>query len=77
TMDPDLADPQCIHNGDVNCDGTVTAEDAQNAFQAALGLYPISALESCRADCNNDDSITAADAQTIFMKVMGTGDCFD
>jgi len=74
-MDPDLAEPLRVHDGDVNCDGSVTAADAQSTFLAVMGTYPLSALEAYRADCNGDNSITATDAQMIFLKAMGSGDC--
>jgi outer membrane protein assembly factor BamB len=71
------ATPECIRNGDVNLDGTLTAGDAQMAFYIVLGLYSPTYQEECAADCNGDDTVTSADAQTIFLVVLGTGTCAD
>lgn len=76
-MDPDLDEPLCLHSGDVNRDGAITAGDAQLAFQVTMGVYPVSALEACHADCNADDTVTASDAQTIFLQAVGMGSCHD
>jgi formylglycine-generating enzyme required for sulfatase activity len=67
----------CIHHGDANLDGSITAADAQLAFFIVLGLYSPSYEEECAADCNGDDGVTAADAQAIFLNVLGLGDCAD
>ncbi len=67
----------CIHHGDANLDGTVTAGDAQMAFNIALGLITPTYEEECAADCNADGTVTAGDAQQIFGVVMGTDDCVD
>ncbi|MCD4726708.1 MAG: hypothetical protein K8R46_03540, partial [Pirellulales bacterium] len=69
--------PGCIHHGDVNMSGTITAGDAQICFNIVLGLYVPTYEEGCAADCNNSDSITAGDAQEIFNVVLGSGACFD
>lgn len=71
TATPDI----CIHSGDTNLDGTITAGDAQMAFQIALGAYSPTTEEACAADCNGDDSVTAGDAQGIFQAALGTGSC--
>ncbi len=76
--DPPTPTPNpCIHDGDVNMSGSLTAGDAQLAFQIALGLYSPTYEEGCAADCNGDDSITAGDAQQIFMGALGMGSCVD
>ena len=67
----------CINDGDVNNDESITAGDAQLAFQIALGLYSPTPEEACAADCNGDESITAGDAQQIFMTALGTATCVD
>lgn len=67
----------CIHDGDANQDGNVTAGDAQLAFSIVLGAYSPTAEEECAADCSGDDTVTAADAQAIFLKVLGSGSCAD
>jgi hypothetical protein len=67
----------CIHHGDVNFDGVITAADAQLAFQIVLAQYSPTWEEECAADCNGDGVVSAADAQTIFLAVIGTGECAD
>ena len=70
-------DPDCVRNGDVSQDGTVTAADAQMAFYIVLGTYLPTELEECAADCNGDMTVTAGDAQNIFESVLGVGACVD
>lgn len=70
-------DPDCVHHGDANLDGEVTAGDAQRAFLIVLGLYSPSGPEFCAADCNADGEVTAGDAQAIFLKALGSGTCVD
>ncbi|HPQ40734.1 MAG TPA: dockerin type I repeat-containing protein, partial [bacterium] len=67
----------CVNDGDVNDDGSVTAGDAQMAFQIALGQYTPTTEEFCAADCNGDESVTAGDAQQIFMMALGMTSCVD
>jgi hypothetical protein len=67
----------CIHDGDVNQDGLVTAADAQMAFQIALGVISPTYQEACSADCDGDGEVTAGDAQQIFLTVLGSGSCVD
>ncbi len=67
----------CVHHGDVNFDGSITAGDAQMAFNIALGIITPTLLEECAADCNADGSVTAGDAQQIFGAVMGMDSCVD
>lgn len=69
--------PDCIRDGDVDLNGTLTAGDAQMAFLIVLGLYSPTYEQECAADCNGDTMITAGDAQLIFMSVLGTGNCVD
>jgi len=76
----DLATPTpepCIHHGDVDFNGTVTAQDAQTTFLIALGSYSPDYLEHCAADCNADDTVTAGDAQLVFMTALGSANCVD
>ncbi len=65
----------CIHHGDVNHDGIITAADAQLAFFIVLGIFVPTYEEICAADCNGDGEVTAADAQAIFEVVLGLGEC--
>ncbi len=67
----------CIHHGDVNFSGDLTAGDAQLAFSIVLGAYLPSYEEECAADCNDDGSVTAGDAQSIFGAVLGMDSCAD
>ncbi|HPQ41740.1 MAG TPA: dockerin type I repeat-containing protein, partial [bacterium] len=67
----------CVHHGDVNFSGEITAGDAQMAFQIALGSYSPTMEEECAADCNGDDIVTAGDAQNIFLAALGSGSCVD
>lgn len=69
--------PDCIHHGDVNLDGVISASDAQMAFYIVLGLHVPTYEEECAADCNGDDIVSAADAQAIFLVVLGSGNCVD
>jgi hypothetical protein len=69
---------QCLHHGDVNGSGTLTAEDAQMTFNIVLGFYVPTFEEECAADCDGGGNISAGDSQAIFFKVIGTGDgCVD
>ncbi len=68
-------DPPCVHHGDTNLDGSVTAADAQAAFLIALNLDIPTVTEACAADCNGDGEITAGDAQHIFAVSLGIEEC--
>jgi hypothetical protein len=65
----------CLHHGDVNFDGVLTAGDSQLAFFIALGMYSPNEMEACAADCNGSGTVTAADAQQIFLSALGVGEC--
>jgi hypothetical protein len=67
----------CVHHGDVNGDGVITAADAQLAFMIVLGMYSPTYEEECAADCNGDGIVTAGDAQMIFMTALGQAECAD
>lgn len=70
--------PPCLHDGDVNENGTLTAEDAQMVFNIVLGFIVPTYQQECAADCDGNGSITAGDAQAIFYDVLGMGDgCVD
>ncbi|MBN1879011.1 hypothetical protein JW823_02780 [bacterium] len=77
TMNPTDTPDQCINDGDVSGDGSLTAGDAQMAFYIVLGLMTPTPEEFCAADCNDDGSVTAGDAQLIFLSVLGQGNCVD
>lgn len=67
----------CIHDGDVDGNGDITAADAQIAFLIALGAITPTYEQACSADCNGSGGVTAGDAQTIFFEVLGLGSCVD
>jgi len=67
----------CNNDGDVNQDGSITASDAQRAFQIVLGIYSPSYTEECSANCNGDALVTASDAQLIFLTALGSDSCVD
>lgn len=70
--------PLCVHHGDVNSSGTLTAADSQLVFYFVLGLEePETYLQACAADCDGNESITAADSQTIFESVLSLDSCVD
>lgn len=69
--------PDCIHNGDANLDGGITASDAQLTFLIVLGQVSPTYEQECAADCNGNGGITAADAQSIFLTALGLGMCAD
>lgn len=77
TPTPSATPNDCYHTGDVNMDASVTAGDAQMAFQIALGTISPTYYEECAADCNGDGTVTAGDAQNIFMLALGTATCVD
>jgi len=70
--------PVCLHHGDVNLDGTLTATDAQMAFYIVMGTLIPTEEQACAADCDGSGTVTSGDAQAIFMSVLGMGDgCAD
>jgi len=68
---------ECLHHGDVDFYGEVTAGDAQTTFAIALGGYSPTYLEHCAADCNGDGEVTAGDAQGVFVTALGIPSCLD
>ncbi len=67
----------CIHSGDVNGDGSITAADAQMAFYITLSMITPTVTEECAADCDGDGNVTAGDAQQIFYVIFGSEFCVD
>ena len=70
----------CLHDGDVNGDGTVTPGDAQSAFMFYLNCAALNPdhIQYCSADfCGTgsiapcDGSVTPADAQGIMREYLG------
>lgn len=60
--------------GDVNGDGSITAQDASLILQYVAGKIALSASVISVADVNADGSITAQDASLILQKVAGKVD---
>jgi len=69
--------PPCINHGDVNSNGSITAQDAQMTFAIAIGSLTPTYEEECAADCTGDGSVTAEDAQKVFARAIGAGVCAD
>ncbi len=69
--------PDCMHTGDVNQDGVISAADAQLAFLIVIGAHTPTYDEECAADCNGDGVISAGDAQQIFLTALGQESCVD
>ncbi|MBN1297660.1 hypothetical protein JXA80_12845 [bacterium] len=67
--------PPCLHTGDVDDSGSLTAADSQQCFFFVLSLLEPTYQEACAADCNNSGTITAADSQTIFEAVLSLDSC--
>jgi hypothetical protein len=57
--------------GDVNGDGSITAQDASLVLQFIAGKITISDGQTDAADVNGDSSITAQDASLILQYVAG------
>ena len=76
------AQQDCLPDGDVDRNGSVTAADALLAFQQALSLAQ---LDACQLIIANvfpspdapDGNITASDALCIFQKALGLPSCLD
>ena len=77
TIQPPTPTFYCLYNGDVDGNGSVTAGDAQLAFQIVLGVYTPNPQEECAADCNGSGTITAGDSQQIFGTALGLDSCVD
>ncbi len=69
--------PDCLNTGDVNNDGELSAEDAQLAFQIAIGAFAPTHDEECAADCSGDGIVSSTDAQYIFLASLGSESCVD
>ncbi len=76
-VDTPTPTPVCVHHGDVNLSGSITAGDAQMAFEIALELISVSPEQECAADCNNTGNVTAGDAQAIFNAALELDTCAD
>ena len=58
--------------GDLNGDGTVSADDYLLLKKAVLGNHTLSENEQAAADCNGDGKITAADYFMVKRDVLGS-----
>ena len=69
----------CIHNGDVDDNGTITTQDALMAFQIYLEILPdATEQQRCSADCNGNEQISPIDALCIYLNYMsGACQCID
>ncbi len=67
--------PPCIHDGDVDGNGTRTGGDAQLAFLFVLEVLTPTPEQACRADCNGDGVLLVSDVQRVFAAVIGAGSC--
>jgi len=73
--DKDLSAFFCTRCGDVNGDLTVTASDAQGAFDIFLGRNSSpTKCETENADVSCDSNVTPGDAQAIFNKFLNKGE---
>lgn len=77
TPAPTFTPLPCLNHGDVTLDGSITAGDAQFAFNIALGFVTPDYEEGCAADCNGSGDVTAGDAQQIFAAALGSDTCVD
>ena len=69
----------CVNDGDVDNNGTLSPADALSAFEMYLGIYPDPVEEElCSADCNGSETVTPEDALCIFLNYLsGSCDCVD
>ena len=72
----------CLPDGDVDQNGSVTAQDALLAFQQALSLVELDACQLMIADVaplptTPDGNVTALDALCIFQKALSLPSCLD
>ena len=66
--------PGCIHDGDLDGNGEITAQDALAAFEIALHVSSPTFARRCSADCNSDGtgildsavSVRSLDIRPIF-----------
>ena len=63
--------PGFEQTGDMNFSYTLTPEDSQHAFWAALGTW----FPYLAGDCNGDGNITAGDSSAIFYGIMNQSIC--
>lgn len=62
-----------INKGDVNSDGTVTAEDALLALRYSVGLDKLDDDQIAAADINGDGTVNAEDCLAILRYTVGLG----
>ncbi len=65
-------DPTAVIEGDVNCDGSVTLEDALLLLRIAMGLIQNATPEQlAAADMNGDGQVGVDDALAVLRRAMG------
>ncbi len=71
--------PECIHDGDVNGDGSISPDDALQSFQIYLQIIESPTYQqSCSADCNDDGIVSPGDGLCIWLHYLnGSCDCSD
>lgn len=68
---PGPTDTPSVMKGDVNLDGDVTLDDANEALKAALGINDLSGDKLVAADVVEPDGITLEDAKKILLMALG------
>ncbi len=63
--------PVTFHMGDVNLDGSITADDARLILRTAVGLDSITREAIVYGDCDFDSSIGASDARLTLRTAVG------
>jgi hypothetical protein len=78
-VEPTPTGTECINDGDVDDNGELTPQDAQQSFYIYLAIIPDPTWQQwCSADCDGSEEVTPADAQCIFQHYLGMGcDCVD
>ncbi len=57
--------------GDIDDNGTITANDARSALRASVGLDTLTELQALAADYNKDGKLTSVDARSILRVSVG------
>ena len=57
--------------GDVDCNGKISANDARMTLRASVDLENLSTEQYLAADIDNDSLITASDARTLLRVSVG------
>ena len=65
------ADTENVYRGDINQDGTVSAEDARRILRYAVRLEKLSGLQYDLADVDGDSQVTSCDARKALRMAVG------